>query len=76
MVTGRLNAMAARITDLKVAAAGAASSVEAAKRLAAAESEARPTPPDAGPGGAEGRDGRFSAGRGGAADTARTSRAA
>ena len=33
-------AMAARITDLKVAAAGAASSVEAAKkRLAAAESE-------------------------------------
>lgn len=39
-VTGRLNAMAARITDLKVAAAGAASSVEAAKtRLAAAESE-------------------------------------
>ena len=40
MVTGRLNAMAARITDLKVAAAGAASSVEAAKkRLAAAESE-------------------------------------
>ena len=40
VVTGRLNAMAARITDLKVAAAGAASSVEAAKkRLAAAESE-------------------------------------
>lgn len=40
VVTGRLNAIAARITDLKVAAAGAASSVEAAKkRLAAAESE-------------------------------------
>ncbi len=40
VVTGRLNAMAARLTDLKVAAAGAASSVEAAKkRLAAAESE-------------------------------------
>ena len=40
VVTGRLNAMAARITDLKVAAAGAASSVEAAKkRLAAAGSE-------------------------------------
>ena len=40
VVTGRLNAMAARITDLTVAAAGAASSVEAAKkRLAAAESE-------------------------------------
>ena len=40
VVTGRLNAMAARITDLKVAAAGAASSVVAAKkRLAAAESE-------------------------------------
>lgn len=40
VVTGRLNAMAARITDLKVVAAGAASSVEAAKkRLAAAESE-------------------------------------
>ena len=40
VVTGRLNAMAARITDLKVAAAGAASSVEAAKkRLAAAEME-------------------------------------
>ncbi|EHL74017.1 chromosome segregation protein SMC [Subdoligranulum sp. 4_3_54A2FAA] len=40
VVTGRLNAMAARITDLRVAAAGAASSVEAAKkRLAAAESE-------------------------------------
>ena len=40
VVTGRLNAMAARITELKVAAAGAASSVEAAKkRLAAAESE-------------------------------------
>ena len=40
VVTGRMNAMAARITDLKVAAAGAASSVEAAKkRLAAAESE-------------------------------------
>lgn len=40
VVTGRLNAMAARITGLKVAAAGAASSVEAAKkRLAAAESE-------------------------------------
>ena len=40
VVTGRLNAMAARITDLKVAAAGAASSVEAAKkRLAAAESD-------------------------------------
>ena len=40
VVTGRLNAMAARITDLKVAAAGAASSVEAAKkRLVAAESE-------------------------------------
>ena len=40
VVTGWLNAMAARITDLKVAAAGAASSVEAAKkRLAAAESE-------------------------------------
>ena len=40
VVTGRLNAMAARITDLKVAAAGAASSVEAAKkRRAAAESE-------------------------------------
>ena len=40
VVTGRLNAMAARITDLKVAVAGAASSVEAAKkRLAAAESE-------------------------------------
>ena len=40
VVTGRLNAMAARITDLKVAAAGAASSVEAAKkRLAAAVSE-------------------------------------
>ena len=40
VVTGRLNAMAARSTDLKVAAAGAASSVEAAKkRLAAAESE-------------------------------------
>lgn len=40
VVTGRLNAMAARITDLKVAAAGAASSVEAAKkRLAAVESE-------------------------------------
>ena len=40
VVTGRLNARAARITDLKVAAAGAASSVEAAKkRLAAAESE-------------------------------------
>lgn len=40
VVTGRLNAMAARITNLKVAAAGAASSVEAAKkRLAAAESE-------------------------------------
>ena len=40
VVTGRLNAMAARITDLKVAAAGAASSVEAAKkRLAAAEGE-------------------------------------
>ena len=40
VVTGRLNAMAARITDSKVAAAGAASSVEAAKkRLAAAESE-------------------------------------
>lgn len=39
VVTGRLNAMAARITDLKVAAAGAASSVEAAKkRLAAAGS--------------------------------------
>ena len=40
VVTGRLNAMAARITDLKGAAAGAASSVEAAKkRLAAAGSE-------------------------------------
>ena len=40
VVPGRLTARAARSTDLKVAAAGAASSVEAAKkRLAAAESE-------------------------------------
>ena len=40
VVTGRLNAMAARRTALKVAASGAASAGEAAKkRLAAAESE-------------------------------------
>ena len=72
VVTGRLNAMAARITDLKVAAAGAASSVEAAKKTPCRRRERGrgQRRPDAGPGGAEGRDGRFSAGRGGAADTA------
>ncbi|MFR2590081.1 MAG: chromosome segregation protein SMC [Ruthenibacterium lactatiformans] len=59
VVTGRLNAMAARITDLKVAAAGAASSVEAAKTPCRRREERGQRRPDAGPGGAEGRDGRF-----------------